>query len=37
LEVGPSYERQRAVADGGRNLWAVVDQLARELATDEIA
>ncbi len=37
MEVGPSYERQRAVADEGRNLWAVVDQLARELATDEIA
>jgi carboxylate-amine ligase len=36
LEHGPSYVRQRAVADEGRNLWAVVDQLARELATDEI-
>ncbi|MFN8018564.1 MAG: glutamate--cysteine ligase [Acidimicrobiales bacterium] len=37
LDAGASYERQRRVADGGRNLWAVVDQLARELATDEIA
>ena len=36
-EVGPSYHRQRAVSDGGKNLWAVVDQLARELASDEIA
>jgi carboxylate-amine ligase len=36
LEHGPSYLRQRAVAEGGRNLWAVVDQLARELATDEV-
>ena len=36
LEVGASYERQRRVSDGGRNLWAVVDQLARELSTDEI-
>lgn len=37
LRVGPSYLRQRAVSDGGRNLWAVVDQLARELASDELA
>ncbi len=37
LEVGPSYQRQRAVSDEGRNLWAVVDLLARELATDELA
>lgn len=37
LEVGPSYLRQRAVADDGTNLWAVVDLLARELATDELA
>lgn len=36
LEHGPSYVRQRRVSDGGTNLWAVVDQLARELASDEI-
>ena len=35
LEVGASYERQRRVADGGRNLWAVTDQLARELSSGE--
>lgn len=34
LEHGASADRQRAVADGGRNLWAVVDQLARELSSD---
>ncbi|WP_426572718.1 glutamate--cysteine ligase [Aquihabitans sp. McL0605] len=37
LEHGPSYQRQRAASDGGKNLWAVVDQLARELASDEMA
>jgi carboxylate-amine ligase len=37
VEVGPSYLRQRAVSDHGRNLWAVVDLLARELAQDELA
>jgi carboxylate-amine ligase len=36
LEVGASYHRQRAASDGGKNLRAVVDLLARELATDEI-
>ena len=35
LDAGASYERQRRVADGGRNLWAVVDQLARELSSGE--
>ncbi|MCU1354852.1 MAG: glutamate--cysteine ligase [Acidimicrobiales bacterium] len=34
LESGPSYQRQRAASDGGRNLWAVVDLLARELTSD---
>ena len=33
VEAGASYERQRRVADGGRNLWAVTDQLARELSS----
>jgi carboxylate-amine ligase len=37
LDAGPSYARQRRVSDGGTNLWAVVDQLARELASDEIS
>jgi carboxylate-amine ligase len=37
LETGPSYLRQRRASDGGRHLWAVVDHLARELASDEIA
>lgn len=37
LEAGPSYQRQRRVSDGGTNLWAVVDQLARELSSDEIS
>jgi carboxylate-amine ligase len=36
-EVGSSADRQRRVSDGGTNLWAVVDQLARELASDEIS
>jgi carboxylate-amine ligase len=36
LRAGASYERQRRASDGGTNLWAVVDQLARELATDVI-
>jgi carboxylate-amine ligase len=36
VEVGPSYLRQRRAADGGTNLWAVVDQLARELSSDEV-
>jgi carboxylate-amine ligase len=36
LEVGASAHRQRAVSEGGKNLRAVVDLLARELATDEI-
>jgi carboxylate-amine ligase len=34
LESGPSYRRQREVSEGGTNLWAVVDQLVRELRTD---
>jgi carboxylate-amine ligase len=37
VETGPSYVRQRAVSEGGRNLWAVVDLLARELAEDRLA
>lgn len=37
LANGSSASRQRAVADGGKNLWAVVDQLARELSSDETA
>lgn len=37
LEHGPSYLRQRRVAEGGTNLWAVVDQLARELSSGEIS
>lgn len=37
LEQGPSYARQRRVAEGGTNLWAVVDQLARELSSGEIS
>ncbi len=36
-EVGPSYLRQRAASAGGKNLLAVVDHLARELASDELA
>lgn len=36
LEVGSSAARQRAASDGGKNLRAVVDLLARELSTDEI-
>ena len=36
LEAGPSYERQRAISDGGTNLWAVVDLLARELSSGRI-
>ncbi len=36
LAVGPSSSRQRAASDGGKNLRAVVDLLARELSTDEI-
>lgn len=36
LEVGSSAQRQRRASDGGKNLRAVVDHLARELATDEI-
>ena len=36
-EVGPSYQRQRAASGDGKHLWSVVDQLARELASDEIA
>ncbi|WP_421120229.1 glutamate--cysteine ligase [Aquihabitans daechungensis] len=35
LEIGPSYVRQRAASGGGKNLLAVVDHLARELAADE--
>jgi carboxylate-amine ligase len=37
LEHGASYLRQRRVAEGGTNLWAVVDQLARELSSGEIS
>ena len=37
LEVGSSASRQRRASDGGKNLRAVVDLLARELSTDEIA
>lgn len=36
-EHGPSYQRQRDISDGGKNLWAVVDQLARELSSGEIS
>jgi carboxylate-amine ligase len=36
LEVGSSASRQRRASDGGKNLRAVVDQLAQELSTDEI-
>ncbi|MGN6694639.1 MAG: glutamate--cysteine ligase [Aquihabitans sp.] len=36
LEVGSSSTRQRRASDGGKNLRAVVDLLARELSTDEI-
>jgi carboxylate-amine ligase len=36
-EVGPSYLRQRAASAGGKNLLAVVDHLARELASDEVS
>lgn len=36
MEVGPSYQRQRAASSGGKNLLAVVDHLARELASDEV-
>jgi carboxylate-amine ligase len=36
LEVGTSSTRQRRASDGGKNLRAVVDLLARELSTDEI-
>ncbi len=36
-EVGPSYLRQRAASAGGKNLLAVVDHLARELASDEMS
>ncbi|HRW38282.1 MAG: glutamate--cysteine ligase [Acidimicrobiales bacterium] len=34
-EHGASYERQRRASEGGTNLWAVVDQLARELSSGE--
>ena len=37
LEHGSSADRQRRVADGGTNLWAVVDQLARELSSGVIS
>jgi carboxylate-amine ligase len=37
LATGSSAERQRSVSENGKNLWAVVDQLARELASDEVA
>lgn len=36
LELGPGYQRQRAVSEGGRNLWAVVDLLVRELREPEL-
>ena len=36
LEAGPSYQRQRAVSEGGTNLWAVVDLLVREMQSDRI-
>ena len=36
LAAGPSYHRQRSISEGGTDLGAVVDLLARELATDEI-
>jgi carboxylate-amine ligase len=36
MEVGPSYLRQRSAAAGDKTLLAVVDHLARELASDEL-
>jgi hypothetical protein len=37
MEVGPSYQRQRSAAAGDKTLLAVVDHLARELASDELS
>ena len=36
LEIGPSYQRQRSAAAADKTLLAVVDHLARELASDEL-
>jgi len=36
IEHGPGYARQREASEGGTNLWAVVDMLARELSTGVI-